>query len=559
MAVKEDVKKFNSLPRPPRMPSGNFLNEWHFDLRFVHCLQPPSHILFLVQPGSTFAHFEFLPNDRAKGMTFFPETAKEAAPETAKALIHAFLSGFSDSPGRAMSPMAPWKLTTDDPDLQAAIEQEFRNLGIRNELVSIGATSPSREKVIMQSFLVTFDRIKHTFCDPESRSSTIIPPFSIGYKALNPPPLIPASVLRLVDQDNTMLEQGKIMAYAQLSIGCRPHDASKSLDSSAVHEEIMTKVASVEDLFKSQPMNAVKTKANAGDADAALDYGLRLMHGCGCSPNRSLARQYLVMAAYSPKGTSTTKATAHGVLVDWYSAPSPMPQRYLRAATWHANEVVKLFPKRPSPMTLKFAFYVMEPQLNNIPDLAYQRQELLDAMKRRTVEVEKNQAKMDHKRLESPNRYKCAAVGCGIQSDSGRMLRECVVSTTLCQNWPCVHLMLLFVVAEKEDWGNHKPFCKPGAPCSVIDTSDVQVSAGGSTKNGAIQLPLKMPDGSVIILSTSTLTLEHLKEVGKDIEDQAVAAQAQRSTPLLRPNTSGIVRRVEVNIGPTGKVEMKGI
>ncbi|KAG7451039.1 uncharacterized protein BT62DRAFT_1071639 [Guyanagaster necrorhizus] len=342
MAVKEDVKKFNGLPRRPRMPSGNFLNEWHFDLRFVHCLQPPLHILFL----------------RISRLT------------RTRHVSNGSMETYHRRP-------------------------EFLKLGI----------------LIMHSFLVTFEGINHSFCGPGSPSSTVLPPFPIGYKALDPLPLIPDSVLRLVNQDTTALEQGKIIAYAQLRIGCRPCDASKYLGSSAADEEMKTTIASVDDLLKSQPMNVVKTKANGGDAEGALDYGLRLVllvviscdrmcstirsgltHGCGCSPNRSLTRQYLMMAAYSSKGSDITKATAHDVLVEWYSVPSPMPQRYLCAATWHANEIVKLFLKRPSPMAFKFAFYVIEPQLNTIPDLAYPCQELLGVMKRRTAEVEKSQS-----------------------------------------------------------------------------------------------------------------------------------------------------------------------
>lgn len=65
---------------------------------------------------------------------------------------------------------------------------------------------------------------------------------------------------------------------------------------------------------------------------------------------------------------------------------------------------------------------------------------------------------------------------------------------------------------QKADWRNHKPFCRAGAPCSVIDT--VSSSLGGPpSKEGALRIPITRPDGSTMLLSSSTLDRQSLKEI----------------------------------------------
>ncbi|RDB30343.1 hypothetical protein Hypma_007261 [Hypsizygus marmoreus] len=60
--ISDTVKAYNALPRPPLAPSGMVPNhcQWHFDLRYI-ALEPPSHVLFLVQLESSFVHSEHLP------------------------------------------------------------------------------------------------------------------------------------------------------------------------------------------------------------------------------------------------------------------------------------------------------------------------------------------------------------------------------------------------------------------------------------------------------------------------------------------------------------------
>lgn len=47
------------------------------------------------------------------------------------------------------------------------------------------------------------------------------------------------------------------------------------------------------------------------------------------------------------------------------------------------------------------------------------------AMNERKKQVERGRKKMQEKRIKTPNRYRCAAVGCGVEADSGKMLSQC--------------------------------------------------------------------------------------------------------------------------------------
>ena len=106
------------------------------------------------------------------------------------------------------------------------------------------------------------------------------------------------------------------------------------------------------------PEGVVKADADAGDADAALDYGVRrvlfypsflhvnnhssvtlsplnrLSLGLGCTRDRTKSRIYLIKAILSPTASDKTKATAHGALINWYvsSSQSDFRSRYLLAA-----------------------------------------------------------------------------------------------------------------------------------------------------------------------------------------------------------------------------------
>ena len=95
-------------------------------------------------------------------------------------------------------------------------------------------------------------------------------------------------------------------------------------------------------MLEERPEGVVKADADAGDADAALDYGVRqvlfypsflhvnnlssvtisplnrLSLGLGCTRDRTKSRIYLIKAILSPTASDKTKATAHATLINWY-------------------------------------------------------------------------------------------------------------------------------------------------------------------------------------------------------------------------------------------------
>ena len=74
-----------------------------------------------------------------------------------------------------------------------------------------------------------------------------------------------------------------------------------------------------------------------------------------------------------------------------------------------------------------------------------------------------------------------------------------------------------------KDWKNHKQFCRPNAPCSVIIDDDDTTGFGATTKHGALSIPIACPDGKTRIFSSSTMSAEMLKEIKAYSEAQGRA------------------------------------
>ncbi|KAK0193676.1 hypothetical protein F5146DRAFT_1134465 [Armillaria mellea] len=228
---KQDVARFNALPRLSRAPSGQVANEWHFDIRFIH-LDPPSHLLFIMQPESTFIHTEML---GSKPMMFFPEAEKDAAPEVVRGLIRAFLTSFGDI---GMTPLAPWKLTIEDANLATAVGAEFKRLGVRKELYFFNGLMSH----------MNFSEI-----------ATVAV----------------ASTHREDGDDISSLETA--LACVTIRKNCIPINFSKPVDHTW-GARIMQEIDDVLAMVKSKPEHVIKAEGDGGNSEAAwiMDLGLEM-------------------------------------------------------------------------------------------------------------------------------------------------------------------------------------------------------------------------------------------------------------------------------------------
>ena len=59
------------------------------------------------------------------------------------------------------------------------------------------------------------------------------------------------------------------------------------------------------------------------------------------------------------------------------------------------------------------------------PELYLFYKDAQDVYEARNRQVDEEREKMQLKRLKNPRRYRCAAVGCGVEADSGKMLSRC--------------------------------------------------------------------------------------------------------------------------------------
>ena len=108
-----------------------------------------------------------------------------------------------------------------------------------------------------------------------------------------------------------------------------------------------------------------------------------------------------------------------------------MRARYVYAACHHADASARMgrliSPKgaSASPAILHFMFRTFEPLSHRAPELYYFYKDAVRAMEERNEYMRAGGQKMHVKRMNQPNRYRCATPGCGIEADSGSMLSKC--------------------------------------------------------------------------------------------------------------------------------------
>lgn len=224
-----------------------------------------------------------------------------------------------------------------------------------------------------------------------------------------------------VNDDDTQ----KALAYCErlsstrpISVGDDPRDAG---------EKVFKDMQTVLRLINTKYADDVRAEADAGNAEAAIDYALRVQFGFECTPSRQLSRIYLLKAISSPTATSAQKSMAHALLIEWFTRASTndFRKRYLHAAAHHANQAVELAAGEACPAVLFFGSRVLEPISHTALEFCVQYKPLWAALEKRYKQMEKEQGKAEQKKAKRANRYRCANIGCSVQADTGRMLSRC--------------------------------------------------------------------------------------------------------------------------------------
>ncbi|KAF7370569.1 hypothetical protein MSAN_00689300 [Mycena sanguinolenta] len=447
-----------------------------------------------------YIHSERLPHGIKKSTTllFFPESGAEAAPEVAKALIHTFPDSFGRSGRNPAVPHVPGPLTlsTEDRELAVEVSKEFKRLGIREELCNVRATK-THIKTADKAFLELWSILLKEVGLPPLLMRTMAPPDGIDFSVMRSKPW---------GEKESADEMEQALKYAQelQRVGIEARRMSNSQISAGIMEQVQTTM----EFLKSKSTEEAQKEADDGDDASALDYAIRIRCNIGVKPNRSLHRYYLMKVIESSTATNAQKSQAHGLLIDWCISPFPNASifaRYMFAAAHHANQSV-LFAAEASPAVLFFGLRILEPQAEKVVALKAQYQPLWMALEKRKKEVEKEQEKAERKREKDSNRYICAAPECYIQASKGGGLAQCAGACD-----PAVKPAYCSKECQRADWKNHKPFCKPGAPCSILTKERDLPAAGQGQSDEVLTIPIAGPDGRTMMLSSSTMPPEMLK------------------------------------------------
>jgi hypothetical protein len=438
-----EISKFNSLPKPDTIPSLSAKNEWYFDIRYVHLESNPSHFLFLIQPQNGFIHAEKLPlgsSPKEPSYSFFPESGEEAAVEVAPALIRSFVTTLNIShSGHESGRFAPGKLLTCFRNLAKAVLENFKESGVRTELcdVSVASTSISTQADLV--FSKYFNALKLARGIKKEISKLIKMPDAIAFRD----ELDPESEA-MDDHDS------KVLTYVSTMEGSRPPlKPFEEVTSLEQHQKMMNTYEDVSQRIASKRLQVLKREADEGDLSAAIDYAMRYVSICifllnglcsvrrsrfgiGCKINRKDVRTYLAKAMAYASDNAERQSTIHALLCAWcyQSFTNGIPFRYMFAASHHANKAVTLAksisPKDVfTPIVLLFGANCFTELSKMAPELLFWYADLQYAIVTRNKQMETATKKETKKRLERPNRYRCANPGCGIEADKGKMLPKC--------------------------------------------------------------------------------------------------------------------------------------
>ncbi|KAL1752574.1 hypothetical protein FB107DRAFT_293058 [Schizophyllum commune] len=511
------VTTFNALP------AAKSAAHWHFDLRYLPLEPKPHHILLLARIDGASSHIEklpmFLPSER-DGLEFFPDTPADAAPTVAQALVTLFATK------DALSKARPSRLMTPDPGLAVEVGKELKRIGVAaSDLHDVTKSTPTAISIADMLFAPVWRRML--------RNAGFHGLFAT---VLGTPEYIDMSKVKLREPEPSMTEGPEAaslsreqrkhlqaLEYVKLWYEARPPTDRPGIDYASLDTMIM-KANYVDDTyFPENPTHEIKEEADDGMAAAAFDYALRLMIKPKDQQNRRMIYKYLMMAIHpadddSPQTLLTEIASnAHAILIRWCTEAleDEIRSRYLFAACHHAEQAlilakkVSLSDNYAAPVVLYFIRKELAPRLVPgspiaMPALVMYK-ECRAAHKMRETKLKKEKRKMDMKRLKEPNRYRCANPDCGILADSGTMFKQC--------NGKCdsdKKPRYCSKECQRTDWKDHKAFCKPGMPCSVIDTT---MGCGPAVvRGGDFSISITGSNGQVTYISSSTMSPEELRQ-----------------------------------------------
>jgi hypothetical protein len=214
-------------------------------------LATPSHVLFLVQLDSGYIHSERLPlGISPRGIAFFPESGTEAAPEVSKALLHAFVDGFGTHrfEPNPPPPFSPWKFTTEDPDLAKGVREEFKKIGVRDQLCNIKVVKGKALEIAHTAFDGFWQGLKAQIGVMGIVAAALTTPNSITFHDFHPK----ITTARLGDgsDDEDSIETMKAIGYVQRISSSHP--ISVKMDPYDKGQNIMKEVQTIMELFNDQ-------------------------------------------------------------------------------------------------------------------------------------------------------------------------------------------------------------------------------------------------------------------------------------------------------------------
>ncbi|KAJ8088474.1 hypothetical protein PM082_022547 [Marasmius tenuissimus] len=399
------------MPKNSSRPSA-----YHFDVRYIPIEPYPSHILFILNTTTNAKHIERLPVDldeHTSGIEFFPETAEHAAPEVAKGLVkhlknnlHVFTEGGS---GSGMS------VSTDDPTLSKIVAAELKKLGYPRAQVQ----TKSIVFLAQREFDDAFRDMKRKANPPLSPTvaSSLQTPESIGFHNFRPP-----SLETFPDVENAVQErQVRVTQYLQYLTNARPAQSLTDL-----RFNIMEEMDMLERLFVAKPLDMIEREAEQGVAESQLDYALRLRAGIQTAPNFRLCRDILAKTATNPNAPPVTRSIAHANLMNWHTSCSDFRTRNMFLAAHHANQALIHASDNPSPAVMHFS-KELEGNVHTYrqPVVKHMYEKLWAAKRKRDIEYAEEIARSGRKRIQRPNVYRCANVGCGMETSHGKLFQKC--------------------------------------------------------------------------------------------------------------------------------------